>query len=300
MPAKPTALTAAPAARPVPNTVSSATRRVQLWYDLTEVPADWGPCVVTIGVFDGVHRGHRHLISRAVREGHDRGLPTVLVTFDPHPARVLGIDRDTATLSTVEHRAQLVAALGVDVVCVLPFTSDLAALSPAEFAGNVLADTLHARAVVVGANFAFGARGAGDLHTLAQLGTQHGFTAHGVGLLPAAETIAADTTAADIVCSSTYTRRCLRDGNLSATTRALGRPHRIDGFLHCGIVTVADNTALPPPGRYTGAVDDQPAVIEVTDQHTLHLHTTSSADEQLRAVAVTFHSRIGLPSGMDG
>lgn len=279
----------AAASTPVPNTVSSRTalsRRVRLWYDLAEVPATWGPCVVTIGVFDGVHRGHRHLIDRAVREGRDRGLPTVLVTFDPHPARVLGIDRDTAALSTVEHRAELVADLGVDAVCVLRFTRELAALSPSDFAEHVLADTLHAQAVVVGANFTFGARGAGDLDTLTELGVRHGFSTYGVGLLPAE---------GDTPCSSTYTRTCLRAGEMRETTRALGRPHRIDGRLHCGVVTVAENTALPPLGHYAGALDGRPAIIEVTDQRTLHMYIASSPDEQLRAVAVTFHNRITIP-----
>lgn len=274
---------------PAPTTVSSATtsRRVLLWHDLTDVPPGWGPCVVTIGVFDGVHRGHRHLIDRAVREGRDRGLPTVLVTFDPHPALVLGIDRDTAALSSIEHRAQLVADLGVDAVCVLRFTRELAALSPAEFAGHVLTDSLRARAVVVGANFTFGARAAGNLDTLADLGARNGFTAHGVALLPAE---------ADIPCSSTYTRTCLRAGDLRAATRALGRPHRVDGRLHCGVVTVADGTALPPAGHYTGTLDGRPAVVEVADRRTLYLHATSSADEQLRAVTVTFHDRFsGFP-----
>ncbi|MBW0101075.1 cytidyltransferase [Pseudonocardia sp. KRD-291] len=258
---------------------------MQLWYDLGEIPAGWGPSVVTVGVFDGVHRGHRHLIGRAVREGRRRGLPTVLVTFDPHPARVLGVDRDTAALSSVEHRAELAAGLGVDAVCVLRFTRELAALSPTRFAAHVLAGTLHARAVVVGTNFTFGARGAGTRDTLVELGERYGFTVHGVGLLPVAD---------DTACSSTYTRRCLRDGDLRETTRALGRPHRVDGRLHCGVVTVAENTALPPAGHYTGAVDGRPAVVEVTDQRTLHLYASGSADEQVRAVAVTFHDRIGF------
>ncbi|MDN5916751.1 MAG: cytidyltransferase [Pseudonocardia sp.] len=266
---------------------TAISRRVRLWHDLAEIPAGWGPCVVTIGVFDGVHRGHRHLIDRAVREGRDRGLPTVLVTFDPHPARVLGIDRDTAALSTVERRAELVADLGVDAVCVLRFTRDLASLSAQDFAEQILARTLNARAVVVGANFTFGARGAGDLDALRQFGEQCGFAAYGVGLVAAIDTTA---------CSSTYTRRCVRTGDLSEATRTLGRPHRVDGYLHCGVLTVAANTSLPPPGHYAGTVDTHPAVIEVTDQHTLDLHTTTSADEQFRAVSVTFHDRTGLPA----
>ena len=275
----------APAGPPPGTAPARPAAPAPLWYGLDQVPPGWGPCVVTLGVFDGVHRGHRRLIDHAVALGRARGLPTVLVTFDPHPARVLGIDRDTATLSTVEHRAALVADRGVDAVCMLRFTRELAALSPAEFAGRVLAGTLHARAVVVGENFTFGARGAGHVGTLHELGREHGFSAHGVGLLPAAQ---------DTPCSSTHTRRCLRAGDLRGATRALGRPHRVDGYLHCGVVTVAEDTALPPAGLYTGTLDGHGAVVEVVDRRTLDLHRATSADEALRAVTVTFHDRVGL------
>ncbi|WP_242623362.1 cytidyltransferase [Pseudonocardia sediminis] len=243
--------------------------------------------MVTIGVFDGVHRGHRHLIDRAVSIGRERDLPTVLMTFDPHPARVLGIDRDTAALSTIERRAELVAELGIDAICVLRFTPALAALSAHNFAERILSQTLHAEAVVVGANFTFGARGAGNLDTLRDLGERYGFTTAGVGLLEAVDTT---------TCSSTYTRRCVRTGDLPEATRTLGRPHRVDGYLHCGVLTVAPNTSLPPPGTYTGTVDTHPAVIEVTEHQTLHLHDTTSADEQFRAVSVAFHSQLDLPA----
>lgn len=212
-----------------------------------------GPCVATVGVFDGMHRGHRRLVGHARSVADARGLPLVLVTFDPHPARVLGIPRDTATLSTVEHRAELAAESGVDAVCVLRFTRDLARRSPAAFARDVLARGLAARAVVVGANFTFGARGAGTVDTLTGLGAGLGFTTHGVPLLQAV----------DKPCSSTHTRERLRAGDLAAVRHALGRPHRVDDHRHGRAVALAPGTALPPAGRYHGLVDRQPATVDV-------------------------------------
>jgi len=224
-----------------------------LWRGVEQVPADFGPCVVTLGVFDGLHRGHRRLVDQARAIGRDRGLPVLLVTFDPHPARVLGLAKDTAALSTIGHRVELAAAAGVDAVCVLHFTRELAARTPAEFARDVLADGLRAAAVVVGVNFTFGARGAGTVDTLDELGERLGFTAHGVGLLQAVDT----------PCSSSHTRRCLRAGDLGGAARALGRPHRVDGDRLGTAVRLADDTALPPHGRYRAMVDGEPGTVEI-------------------------------------
>lgn len=226
---------------------------VPLWHGVAEVPADFGPCVVALGVFDGLHRGHRRLIDHARAIGRDRALPILLVTFDPHPARVLGLDRDTAALSTVTHRAELAADAGVDAVCVLRFTRELAARTPAEFTQHVLADGLRAAAVVVGADFTFGAHAAGTIDTLHELGRELGFTAHGVALLQAV----------GAPCSSTYARERLRAGDLAGATRALGRPHRVDGRRIGEAVRLADDTALPPSGRYRALVDGRPGIVEI-------------------------------------
>jgi riboflavin kinase/FMN adenylyltransferase len=246
----------------------AAAVRVPPWRGLDQVPESWGPSVVTLGVFDGVHRGHARLIERAVRLGRFRGLPTVLVTFDPHPARVVAeiLDdtspRDTAALSTVERRAELAAALGVDAVCVLRFTRELASVTAEEFVERVLVDTLRAAAVVVGANFTFGHRGAGDVDTLHRLGKRHGFTADGVALLQAV----------DAPCSSTHVRACLRRGDVRAAAFALGRPHRVEGTLAGGQVTVAEDTALPASGRYVGLLDAHLIELEVTADGRLLVH----------------------------
>lgn len=231
---------------------------IPLWHGLDEVPPGFGPCAVTLGVFDGMHRGHRQLVERAVRVGDSRGLPTVLVTFDPHPADVLGLPRDTARLSTLERRAELARELGLDAVCALPFTSEFSRLSPAEFGRHVLAAGLRAQAVVVGANFTFGRRAAGTVDTLRELGLQHGFTTHRVDLLHEAATR----------CSSSAVRARLRDGDIRGANRVLGRPHRIEGSLHpagTGASELVTAAALPAPDRYRDVlIGTGPVALRVT------------------------------------
>ncbi|GAA1384733.1 hypothetical protein GCM10009613_15990 [Pseudonocardia kongjuensis] len=226
---------------------------VPLWRGPDEVPAGFGPCVVSLGVFDGLHRGHRRIVDRARAAGRRLGLPVLLATFDPHPARVLGLAKDTAALSTVEHRAELAARAGVDAVCVLRFDRDLARRSPAEFAGTVLAHGLRARAVVVGTNFTFGAGGAGTVHTLAALGRDLGFGTDAVPLLHTART----------PCSSSAVRASVRAGDLGTAHRILGRPHRVDGTCRGGAVSLAPGTALPPAGRYDCLVGGHPRTVVV-------------------------------------
>ncbi|GAA1214190.1 cytidyltransferase [Prauserella alba] len=233
-------------------TAGVAERAGTLWWGLTDVPADLEPRSVTLGVFDGMHRGHARVLQRACAQG----LPTVLVTFDPHPGRVVGPTRDTAALCSPERRARLAWSQGVDEVCVLPFSRAFADLSPAEFVSDVLVGRLHAASVVVGANFTFGRRGSGDVETLREAGARHGFAVEGVELL---------SVAGDTPCSSTYIRTCVRDGDLAAAERALGRPHRLEGPLVEGVLKVDDYAAMPPAGRYAGRLPDGPRVaVEVT------------------------------------
>ena len=214
--------------------------RIPIWHGLAALPDDRGRCVAALGVFDGIHRGHARLLSHAVELGREQALPVVLVTFDPHPARVLGIPRDTSTLSSLSQQAVWAGELGVDGVAVLPFTTALAALSPAEFTGTVLARALQVEAVVVGANFTFGARAAGDATTLVELGARHGFSAHPLDLLPIA----------GATCSSTSIRLCLQRGDVAGAAAALGRPHQVDARASRGEPNVDEHTALPAPGHY--------------------------------------------------
>jgi len=222
------------------------------------VPTDWGRSVVTVGVFDGVHRGHQQLIGTAVRRGRERGLPTVLVTFDPHPAEIVRPGSHPARLTSLARRAELVSGLGVDAFCVLPFTTELARTEAAEFAHEVLVARLHAAAVVVGANFTFGHRAAGDVALLERLGARFGFAVEGLGL------ISDPTVDGGITFSSTYVRACIDAGDVTAAAAALGRPHRVEGVVVHGErrgrslgfptanVAMPPFTAVPADGVYAG------------------------------------------------
>jgi len=201
---------------------------VQRWRGLDYLPGGWGRCVVTIGVFDGVHRGHQVLITRAVRLAEQRGLPCVLVTFDPHPAEVVRPGSHPAQLTTLRRRAELVEELGVDVFCVLPFTPELSRMPADEFVHEVLVERLHAAAVVVGENFTFGHRAAGNVDLLRQLGHRFGFVTEGAGLVSAHEP---SDGREPVTYSSTYIRSCIDAGDVVAAAAALGRPHRLEGIV---------------------------------------------------------------------
>jgi riboflavin kinase/FMN adenylyltransferase len=207
---------------------------VQRWRGLADLPSGWGRCVVTIGVFDGVHRGHQALIRRTVETARSRGLPSVILTFDPHPSEVLRPGSHPAQLTTLRRKAELVEELGVDVFAVLPFTPELSRLPAHEFVHEVLVDRLHAAVVVVGQNFTFGAKAAGNIELLRTLGTRFGFVAHGAqlqGRTLAEEAAQEEDTSAEITFSSTYVRSCIDAGDVSAAADALGRPHRLEGIV---------------------------------------------------------------------
>ncbi|MDT7699004.1 MAG: riboflavin kinase / adenylyltransferase [Pseudonocardiales bacterium] len=214
------------------------------WAGLGDVPWSWGRSIVTLGVFDGMHRGHRRLLDRAVELGERRGLPVVLVTFDPHPATVAGPARDTSALATVERRAELAREHGADAVLVLPFDDVPARTSAVEFALDVLVRALRATDVVVGEDFRFGHRGAGDVTLLRRLGARHGFTAHGVELLAG--------------CSSTQVRALLSAGDVAGAARVLGRFHRSTGVVRVeprsGEVSRAQGV-VPGEGHYRVLLD---------------------------------------------
>jgi riboflavin kinase / FMN adenylyltransferase len=192
---------------------------VQIWRSLDEVPRDLGRTVVTIGNFDGVHLGHQHVVSRAREVADELGaLPVVAVTFDPHPMAVLRPEHAPQTLTTVEARAALLAAAGVDDVLAVPFSRDIAGWTPERFVLDILVGALHARAVVVGANFRFGTKASGDVATLRDLGAAHDFTAEGIALDGGPQ-----------VWSSTYVRNCLAAGDVEGAAEALGRPFTVRG-----------------------------------------------------------------------
>ncbi|MEU0519669.1 bifunctional riboflavin kinase/FAD synthetase [Streptosporangium sp. NPDC006007] len=223
------------------------------WHGLDDVPEDWGRSVITIGVFDGVHRGHQQMVARAVAMAAGLGLPSVVVTFDPHPEEVVRPGTHPLRLTTARHRTELLAGLGVDAVCVLPFTLEFSRMTPDEFVQTVLVDRLHAAGVVVGENFRFGHKAAGDVETLQTLGEKYDFVAEAVPLVSNGEAI-----------SSTLIRDRLAAGDMDAVALALGRPHRVEGVVVRGYqrgrrlgfptanVESPDFTAIPADGVYAG------------------------------------------------
>ncbi len=183
-----------------------------------------GTSLVAIGNFDGVHRGHQAVLGHAAREAAERGLRPLVLTFHPHPARVLGREGH-AMLTTIDRRIELVAridpALGV---VVQPFTKALSELSPREFASSFLAGKLGAKIVIVGENFRFGHDRAGDLATLERLGNELGFEAR-------PEELEGDVSG---TYSSSRARALLAAGEIAEATQVLGRPHSVSGVVVAG------------------------------------------------------------------
>lgn len=225
---------------------------MQRWRGLDSAPSGWGRSVVTIGVFDGVHRGHQAIIGEAVSRARALGVPSVVLTFDPHPSEVVRPGSHPTVLTSPRYKAELVEGLKADVLCVLDFTLEFSRLTPAEFAHVVLVEHLHAQAVVVGENFRFGHKAAGDVAELARIGERFGFAATGVPLVRDGET----------TISSTYVRSCVDAGDVAAATRALGREHRVEGVVVRGDargrtlgfptanLRTAPHTAVPADGVY--------------------------------------------------
>ncbi|WP_101526093.1 bifunctional riboflavin kinase/FAD synthetase [Nocardioides houyundeii] len=227
---------------------------MQIWRSLTEVPADAGPTVVTIGNFDGVHLGHQHVLRRAREVADDLGVArVVVVTFDPHPIAVLRPEHAPPIMTSIQTRVRLLGDAGVDDVLVIPFDRDIAGWSPEEFIDRVLVEALGARAVVVGANFRFGKRAAGDLALLREVGAVRGFAVEGVALDGGPQ-----------VWSSTYVRNCLAAGDVAGAAEALGRPFTVRGVVVQGDqrgrglgfptanVPTAAMAAAPSDGVYAG------------------------------------------------
>ena len=258
------------------------------WQGLDDVPADWGASVVTIGEFDGVHRGHQYVVARAAELGRERGLPVVAITFDPHPDEVVRPGSHPPLLCSARRRAELLVGLGVDAVCVLPFTLEFSRLDPDEFVRAVLVDKLHAAAVVVGEDFRFGHKARGDVQLLDKLGEKYEYTVEGRPLLVSDHT----------TISSTAIRKFLEDGDVAEAAKALGRPHRVEGVVVRGHqrgrqlgfptanVESPPHTAIPADGIYAGWL----ATLDESGQETnrwpaaISIGTNPTFDGQTRTV----------------
>jgi len=151
---------------------------MQVFRELEEVPVQMGPTVVSVGNFDGVHVAHQAVVRRMVERAHAIGGKAVVVTFEPHPLRILRPDVAPRLLTPLPVKLQLLEQTGVDAVLVLPFSRDLSLVTAHDFAGQVLVDALHAREVHEGYNFHFGHKAQGNVETLAGFGREMGFDVH--------------------------------------------------------------------------------------------------------------------------
>lgn len=180
--------------------------------------------VVTIGNFDGLHRGHQLLLERVVEEASDRNVPSIAVTFDPHPASIVQPDRAPARILTLDQKRELIEATGIDVMLVVPFTHATSRLSADEFVRSFLTGRLEASSIHVGRGFVFGAGRKGDASLLEQLGRELGFEVH---LAPEVEIDGEKI-------SSTRIRELIREGDMTRCRAMLGRTFFVDGRVETG------------------------------------------------------------------
>ena len=148
---------------------------MQLFRHIEEVPDDFGPAIVTIGNFDGVHRAHQNVIAEVVRRAREINGKSIAVTFDPHPTRVLRPDVAPKLLTPLPVKLKLLEKTGLDAVLVLPFSRDLSLMTPRQFAEDIVTEKLHAREVHEGFNFHFGHKAEGNVERLAEFGREFGF-----------------------------------------------------------------------------------------------------------------------------
>ena len=199
-------------------------RSFETCLSLDAVPLGFGPSAVTIGNFDGVHRGHQAILNRTLAHARASQCEAVAVLFDPHPLQVVAPKRAPKLLSTPAERIERIRALGLDAAVVLRFTPELMQLSPEQFVQQVLVDRLGVRHVVVGRNFRFGHRHAGDIDTLKNLGRTLGFS------LEAVDGVRANGR----VVSSSAVRLAAEAGAVGEARRLLGRAFSLRGQVVAG------------------------------------------------------------------
>lgn len=207
---------------------------MQRWSGLEEVPAGFGPSVVALGNFDGVHRGHASVLRAVVARARARGAQAVAVTFEPHPLAVLRPQAAPPLLTTLRRKLELLERTGLDAVLVLPFTPELASWSPERFVADVMVGALGADVVCAGRDARFGKNGAGSLDVLRQLGAEHGFETvaledvHGEGH---GEGHGEQDDDGGRRWSSSWVRELLEAGDAAGAAEQLGRPHRVEGVV---------------------------------------------------------------------
>jgi riboflavin kinase/FMN adenylyltransferase len=190
---------------------------MQTFHKLEDVPHDFGPAVLSVGNFDGVHRAHRRVLDEIVRRARDAHAVSIAVTFEPHPGRILRPDHDLQLLTPLPEKLRLLEDTGIDAVLLLPFSRDLSLMTPHQFAHDILKKRLHAREVHEGYNFRFGHKAAGDIEMLRELGREMGFEVHDYPEMRLrGERV-----------SSSHVRKLLAEGRVSRARHLLGRPFSI-------------------------------------------------------------------------
>lgn len=216
--------------------------------ELSELP---GPLVLAVGVFDGVHLGHRAVIQRALADARAAGGTAVVVTFDPHPARVLRPEQSPLLLTCIQHKQQLISAIGVENLLIIPFDKTVAAMEPSEFIREIATASKPLRQICVGENWAFGKGRTGNIHLLKTLGENLGFAAIGIP----------DVQMNERPVSSTVIRNAVQAGDITTAAKLLGRSFSILGTVVAGrkmgrtigfptANLATNNEQLPPNGVY--------------------------------------------------
>jgi riboflavin kinase / FMN adenylyltransferase len=192
---------------------------MDVFHKLEDIPAGFGPSLLSVGNFDGVHRAHAYVLSEIVRRARQSGAKAVAVTFEPHPARILRPDSALKLLTPLPEKLRLLEGTGIDAVLILPFGRDLSLMTPRQFAERILKKKLHAREVHEGYNFRFGHKAAGDVNLLVQLGQEMGFE---VKVYPEQKLRGEPV-------SSSQIRKLISEGRVSRTRHLLARPFCILG-----------------------------------------------------------------------
>ena len=247
-------------------------------------PGRWVHPVLALGNFDGVHRGHRKILDRLHRVASERGATSVVMTFDPHPPRVVRPDKAPALLMTKAQKLDAIAAAGVQGAAIVRFTPELSRWEPETFVRTVLVDWLHVSEVWVGANFLFGHDRTGNFSMLRELGGRYGFKAEKID----------PVRYKDFVVSSTRVRRLVSEGRMDEAGALLGHEYFLDGTVMrgdqrgrtIGFPTAnlcTDNELLPPHGVYATTAK----VGEIVYASVTNIGTRPTVDQSGRTVVET-------------
>lgn len=278
------------------------------------------PSVITIGAYDGVHRGHQAVIAQVRELANSMGCQSVVVTFDRHPASVVRPESAPKLLTDMEQKLELLAATGVDATRVVTFDENKARMTADEFAREILIGGLQTKVIVVGEDFHFGHRRQGNVSTLRDMGEHLGFRVEPVKLIPRADGVAEPV-------SSTSIRRALAGGQVETAGQLLGRPFEIRGEVVHGDqrgrtigfptanIAVPQAMCLPADGVYAGRyIDEQsrtfmcavnlgrrPTFVEHSDHSLLEAHLLDfSGDLYGQRARVTFEKFLRSERKFDG